>query len=119
MFPSTRPGLGGDVVDEGGQAGFVEQVGGADGHVVGDVVEGGADLGDGDPGERRPGQAVGGELDGNRAPFGVGGGRAAGLPVDHVVAALGGVGEYRVDPAAHQPVADQRLVRLFVRPRPP
>ena len=55
-------GLGGDVVDQGGQAGFVEQVGGADGQVVGDVVEGGADLGDGYPGERRPGQAVGGEL---------------------------------------------------------
>src|ERR1700732_1433597 len=37
-------GLGGDVVDEGGQAGFVEQVGGAHGHLVGDVVEGGPDL---------------------------------------------------------------------------
>src|SRR5271169_3437680 len=36
----TLRGLGGDVVDEGGQAGFVEQVGGADGQVVDDVVEG-------------------------------------------------------------------------------
>jgi hypothetical protein len=60
----------GDVVDEGGQAGLVEQVGGADGYVAGDVVEGGADLRHGDPGERRPGQAVGGELDGDGVPFG-------------------------------------------------
>ena len=52
---STLRGLGGDVVDEGGQAGLVEEVGGAHGHVAGDVVEGGADLGDGDPGERGPG----------------------------------------------------------------
>src|SRR5579859_5124135 len=113
------PGLSGDLVDEGGQPGFVEQVGGADGHVVGHVVEGGPDLGHGHPGERRPGQAVGGELDGNGVAFGVGGGRAAGLPVDHVVAALGGVGEHRVDPAADQPVADQRLERDLDRAGPP
>src|SRR5579863_9033082 len=58
--------VGGNVVDEGGQPGLVEQVGGADGHVVGDVVEGGPDLRHGNPGQRGPGQAVGGELDGDR-----------------------------------------------------
>ena len=35
------------MADESGQAGLVEQVGGADGHVVGHVVEGGPDLGHG------------------------------------------------------------------------
>jgi hypothetical protein len=52
--------VGGDLLDEGGQAGFIEQVGGADGQVMPDIVERGPDPLDGDAGERGPGEPVGG-----------------------------------------------------------
>ena len=50
--------------------------------------------------------------------FGFGPGRAARLPVDHVETAVPRVGEHRVDPAADQPVTDERLERHLDRLRP-
>ena len=50
--------------------------------------------------------------------FGFGPGRAARLPVDHVETVVLRVGEHRVDPAADQPVTDERLERHLYRPRP-
>src|SRR2546421_267861 len=73
-----------DAADEIVQRRCVEQVGRAYRDALGHVVERGAHLPDRYRGQFRPGQPVGGELDGGRVRRRPGWRAAAGLPVDHV-----------------------------------
>jgi hypothetical protein len=86
---------------------------------VADVVEGGADPAKRDVGQGGPGQPVGGQLDGHRVLLRLAAGRLAGLPVHHVEAAVVGVGEHRVDPAADLAIADEHVERDLSLAGPP